>query len=291
MSWRVVIVSSNAKLDYKLDYLVVRTVDEVKRVHISEIGVLVVESTAISLTAYLLCELIQRKVKVIFCDHNRDPLAELIPTCGSHDSSARVHRQINWPKAVREQVWTEILREKLRRQRDHLQSLGLVQANLITQYLEQLQWNDVTNREAHAAKVYFNGLFGKEFSRTADTPLNAALNYGYSLLLSAINREISAAGYLNQLGIAHENTFNPFNLGCDFIEPLRPLVDSAVLKMQPQEFGRDEKIALLGLLNKQVRYDGKRQYLLYAVRLYCAGLFRALESGDISQIKWIDYEW
>ncbi|OUP66199.1 hypothetical protein B5F12_01390 [Pseudoflavonifractor sp. An176] len=62
MSWRVVVVSSNAKVDYKLEYLVVRTVDEVKRVHLSEVGVLMLESTAISLTTYLLCELVRRKI-------------------------------------------------------------------------------------------------------------------------------------------------------------------------------------------------------------------------------------
>lgn len=291
MSWRVVMVSSNAKLDYKLDYLVVRTVEDVKRIHLSEIGVLVIESTAVSLTAYLLCELMQRKIKVIFCDHNRDPCAELVPTCGSHDSSARIHRQIQWTQAVRQQVWTEIVREKLRRQRSHLRRRGFLQADMLTEYIAQLQLNDTSNREGHAAKVYFNALFGIEFTRTADLPTNAALNYGYSLLLSVINREISAAGYLNQLGIAHENTFNPFNLGCDFIEPLRPLVDSAVFEMRPQKFEKEEKITLVQLLNKRVQYDGKHQYLLYAIRLYCAGLFRALESGDISHIKWIDYEW
>lgn len=57
MSWRVVSVSSVAKLDYKMDYLVVRSKDGVKRIHLSEISVLLLESTAISLTAYLLCEL------------------------------------------------------------------------------------------------------------------------------------------------------------------------------------------------------------------------------------------
>ena len=269
----------------------VRTVEDVKRIHLSEIGVLVIESTAVSLTAYLLCELMQRKIKVIFCDHNRDPCAELVPTCGSHDSSARIHRQIQWTQAVRQQVWTEIVREKLRRQRSHLRRRGFLQADMLTEYIAQLQLNDTSNREGHAAKVYFNALFGIEFTRTADLPTNAALNYGYSLLLSVINREISAAGYLNQLGIAHENTFNPFNLGCDFIEPLRPLVDSAVFEMRPQKFEKEEKITLVQLLNKQVQYDGKHQYLLYAIRLYCAGLFRALESGDISHIKWIDYEW
>ena len=40
MSWRVVIVSSSAKVDFKMDYLVIRTLEEVHRVHISEIAVL-----------------------------------------------------------------------------------------------------------------------------------------------------------------------------------------------------------------------------------------------------------
>ena len=290
MSWRVVVVASNAKLDYKLGYLVVRTVEEVKRVHLSEIGVLMLESTAISLTSYLLCELIQRKIKVIFCDHERNPCAELIPTHGSHDSSARIRQQLKWPEGVRQQVWTEIVREKLRRQRAHLRRRGLPQAEQLTAYLEQLQWNDATNREGHGAKVYFNALFGLEVTRTDGSAWNAALSYGYSLILSAINREISAAGYFNQLGIAHENTYNPFNLGCDFMEPLRPLVDSAVVDMQPKKLEQEEKMLLVNLLNRQVRYDGKQQYLLYAIRLYCGGLFRALQSGDIAEIKWIEYE-
>jgi len=46
MSWRIVIVSSRAKLDYRMDYLVVRGEEE-KRVHISEIGTLIIESTAV----------------------------------------------------------------------------------------------------------------------------------------------------------------------------------------------------------------------------------------------------
>ena len=86
MSWRIVVVSSNAKVDYKMDYLVVRTLEAVKRIHISEIGVLMVESTAVSITAYALCELTEHKVKVIFCDQERNPHAELIPLHGAHDA-------------------------------------------------------------------------------------------------------------------------------------------------------------------------------------------------------------
>ena len=69
MSWRVVVVSSNAKVDYKMDYITVRTLEETRRVHISEIGVLMLESTAISITAYALCELCLLYTSFILIDH------------------------------------------------------------------------------------------------------------------------------------------------------------------------------------------------------------------------------
>lgn len=38
-------------------------------------------------------------------------------------------------------------------------------------------------------------LFDDQFARRDGDIINAALNYGYSLILSACNREIVAAGY------------------------------------------------------------------------------------------------
>ena len=40
MSWRSVVVSSSAKLDYQMGYLVVRK-DITQKVHLSEIGLLI----------------------------------------------------------------------------------------------------------------------------------------------------------------------------------------------------------------------------------------------------------
>lgn len=290
MSWRVVVVSSNAKVDFKMDYLVVRTLDDTRRVHISEIGVLILESTAISITAYALCELVARKVKVIFCDQQRNPHSELIPCSGSHDSTAKIRQQIKWSNQSREAVWTEIIRAKIRRQRDVLHRWQRPQAAMLTEYLAQIQLGDATNREGHAAKVYFNALWGTEFSRALPICENAALNYGYSLILSAINREITAAGYLTQLGIFHDNVYNAYNLGCDLMEPLRPLIDNEVMKMQPETFEKEEKWALINLLHTDVTLDGKHQVLLHALRLYCASIFRALQNDDIGEIRLIEYE-
>lgn len=290
MSWRVVVVASNAKVDFKMDYLVVRTLEETRRVHISEIAVLMLESTAISITAYALCELVSHKIKVIFCDQQRNPYAELLPCSGSHDSTAKIRQQIAWTQEDKAALWTEIVRAKIRGQRDVLLRWEKPQAELLTGYLAQLQLGDITNREGHAAKVYFNALFGTEFSRALPLPENAALNYGYGLILSAVNREIAAAGYLTQLGIFHDNVYNAFNLGCDLMEPLRPLIDNAVMKMQPQVFEKEQKWELVRLLHTDVKLDGKKQVLLYALRLYCASAFRALQNNDVGELRLIEYE-
>ena len=98
MSWRTIVISRSAKLDYKLDYLVIRQ-QEITRVHLSEISILMIESTAVSLTAVLLNELVRRKIKIIFCDEKRNPSAELLPYYGSHDTSAKVRKQTEWTSA------------------------------------------------------------------------------------------------------------------------------------------------------------------------------------------------
>lgn len=60
MSWRIVVISKRAKLDYQLGYLVVRN-EEVTKIHLSEISTILIESTAATVTASLLAELTKRK--------------------------------------------------------------------------------------------------------------------------------------------------------------------------------------------------------------------------------------
>lgn len=65
MSWRIVVISKRAKLDYQLGYLVVRN-EEVTKIHLSEISTILIESTAATVTTSLLAELTKKKIKVIF---------------------------------------------------------------------------------------------------------------------------------------------------------------------------------------------------------------------------------
>ncbi|MCI9598717.1 MAG: type II CRISPR-associated endonuclease Cas1 [Firmicutes bacterium] len=286
MSWRTVVITGNAKIDFKMDYLVVRKQDSIQKVHLSEIGTLLVESTAVSLTAMLLCELMKHKIKVVFCDEKHNPHSELLPYYGSHDTSAKIKKQIAWSPAVKELVWTEIVTEKIRQQMMFLQEQGACQEKvLLEQYIQEIRGSDETNREGHAAKVYFNALFGLDFTRSKENSINAALNYGYEILLSYFNREIVNNGYVTQLGLFHDNMFNQFNLASDFMEPFRPLVDKCVVRMMPGKFEHEEKMELIGLFGKDVLIDGKRQFLSNAIKIYCRSLFEALNEGDISCVK------
>ncbi|MGI6529635.1 MAG: type II CRISPR-associated endonuclease Cas1 [Clostridia bacterium] len=290
MSWRTVIISSRAKLDYKMNYLIIRR-EETSKIYLNEISTLIIENTGVSLTAYLLSELIKRKIKVIFCDEKRNPQSELISYYGSHDCSAKIKNQINWDCNTKKFVWTEVVREKIYNQMCFLRELSRkTEAELLESYLNELEFDDATNREGFAAKVYFNALFGHNFTRTEENNINAALNYGYTILLSAFNREITANGYLTQIGIFHDSMFNSFNLASDLMEPYRILVDREVYWMDLKEFTKKDKQELVDVLNKEVVIDGKRHFVNNAITIYCKSVFNALNENDISHIRHYRYE-
>ena len=289
MSWRTVVISSNAKLDYQLGFLVIRK-NETKKISISEIGILIIETTAVSVTAALLNELVKKKIKVIFCDEKRNPSFELQPYYGSCDTSMKIRKQMSWSDNIKTEIWTEIVAEKIKKQADVLERWGHTEADLLRNYIIEIQPGDTTNREGHAAKVYFNALFGMGFSRTDDNSINAALNYGYSILLSTFNREISANGYATQIGIFHDNMFNQFNLGSDLMEPFRPIVDDAVKSMKPEIFEHDEKLCILNILNQEVAISGRKEFLTNAIKIFTKSIFDAINDNDLSLIKFFDYE-
>lgn len=284
MGFRTVIVSSHSKLEYALNYLVYKTVDEVKRIHIHEIHTLIIESTIVSITSALLAELIKQKVKVIFCDEKRNPSSELIPYYGDSISYQRINEQIKWKENIKHLVWQKIVQEKIKQQAFVLSKKMPDEAIILSNYAKEVELDDVTNREGHAAKFYFNRLYGENFSRGSSDKINTFLNYGYTLLLSQFNRYIVAKGYLTQLGIHHKNPFNPFNLSCDLMEPFRPFIDSKVTDLSEDNF----KNKLISFLNHPVYIHGKKQTLIHAIQIYCSSVFLALNTGKIECIQFLE---
>lgn len=282
MGFRTVVIKNRCKLDLRLNYLVCRGEEEIK-VFIPEINTLVLESTAISVTTALISELTKNNVKIIVCDEKHNPQSELVAYYGSCNNSGNIKRQISWNETVKGMVWRDIVRQKINKQMSLLEELNFAEeSNLLGLYAKEVTFNDQTNREGHAAKVYFNALFGKGFGRRAKNDVNSALNYGYSLLLACFNREIVSMGYLTQLGIWHKNEFNSFNFASDLMEPYRPVIDRVVINMQDND---NFKSQLLQIFNMQLRIDGKKQYLENAIGIYCSSVVDALNSEDTQLIK------
>ncbi|SPP27836.1 type II CRISPR-associated endonuclease Cas1 [Brochothrix thermosphacta] len=284
MSWRTVVITKHVKLSYKNGYLIVRGEQE-QMIHLSEIHTLLIDTTRAVLTAYLISELMKQKIKVIFCDEKRQPESEIVPYYGAHNTSKKIKAQLAWSISAQQEIWTAIIAEKIQQQQRLLNKLELPAAQKLKKYLADLQLYDVTNREGHAAKVYFNALFGKDFVRESDDTINIALNYGYTILLSTFNKEIVSQGYLTQIGLKHTNQFNYFNLSSDLMEPFRPMVDALVYNNMNDTFDTAYKLQLVNLLNEQVIIQGQKHFVTMAIHLYLKSVFKALDEGNPQLIK------
>lgn len=285
MSWRVVVISKRSKLDFKMGFLVIRSDDDEKRIHLDDISVLMCETTAISITAYLLAELSARKIKVIFCDNLHNPISELIPMRSNYISAGKIRAQMNWSSEIKARVWQNIVKNKIKNQADALLKADkLGPAAKLQEYATTVEPGDVTNREGIAAKTYFPALFGEEFFRESPDVKNAMLDYGYAILLACFNREIAASGYLTQIGLWHDNASNPFNLGSDLMESFRPIIDYFVFKNDFQVFEKEEKMQIVDILNSKISIDNSEQFLNNAIGVYVRSIFTAIAENDESKI-------
>lgn len=289
MGWRTVVVNKNCKLSYKNDHLIVRS-EDIEMIHLSEINTIIVENGMVSITSYLLNELINHRIKLVLCDEKHNPAGEVMPYYGAHNTSKKVLLQSKWKNYRKGEAWRQIIKNKIYNQAEVLKRANINGYEKLLQYIDEVEVHDKTNREGHAAKVYFNLLFGKDFSRDDDNEINKALNYGYAILLSTFNREIVNKGYITQIGIQHKNEFNQFNLSCDLMEQFRPLVDEIVYKSISDTFDKNYKYKLINVLNQTITINKKEQYLCNAVPIFITSVFNFLENNRESEKIIFNYE-
>ena len=286
MSFRTVVIEKRSKLDLRMGYLVIRKDSETVRVFLDEINTLIMENPACSITGCLIVELIKRKIKVVFCDEKHSPCSELMPCYGHGECSGKLQEQIGWDKRFCQFLWARIIAEKIYNQALFLSEKGKEkEAALLKAYMADIQLGDASNREGHAAKVYFNAVFGNGFKRGSGMAVDSALNYGYSLILSAFNREIVACGFSTQLGIAHHNVFNQFNLSCDLMEPFRIIIDRWVDACGFDEFGSVEKHKMLEIFDQPFVINGENRRLDDCIMLYTRSVFKSIQNKDLTLLK------
>ena len=277
MSFRTVVITKQSRISYKNRFLVVKQDMDEKYIHLSEIDTIIVDSISVSISAYLLKELSDNKINIIFCDDKHNPFGELMSFYSRHNSSKKILMQAKWTNAKTDELWKNIVKNKIMNQALMLNKIKSPNYDLVLSYIEEVKVGDKTNREGHAAKVYFNSLFGKNFVRNSGDSINAALNYGYAVLLSSINKEAINNGYLTQLGIHHKNEFNEFNLSCDLMEPFRIVIDHFVYYNQQREFDSTYKLDIVNIFNDKYKYNGKNYTLKDILKLYVKNTLDCME--------------
>lgn len=289
MSFRSIIINSRCKLDYSLNYMVIHKGLEEKRILLDEIKIICINSTQVSLTCALISECLKKKIKIIFSDEKHNPNGEITPYYNNYYTYRKFKEQINFKDEFKYILWQKIIKSKINNQAINLKNAGFDNEYLVLQqYKNEVELDDKTNREGIAAKIYFKTLFGEDFSRSEYCEENIYLDYGYSIILSTINRIIKMYGYYTELGIHHIGESNSFNLSCDFIEPIRPLVDKYVLDgIVNIDNYKEEYIKMLEL---KVKFNNRIIFLDNALEEYVESLLLYLKSGDLERIKFIEYE-
>lgn len=280
MSFRTVVITKHCKCSFKNDYMIVKD-EKIQMIHLSEINSVIFETPAISVTGVLLSELAKRKVNIVFCDERHFPQGQYTAFDLNYMTAARISVQADWDSDFKLLAWQQIIRQKIAQQGNLLMHFGHAdEAKLLESYVDDITPGDETNREGFAAKVYFNALFEEGFVRhDSASQCNACLDYGYTILLSMVAREIVRCGYSTALGIHHKGVFNSSNLACDIMEPFRPIVDYIVLKNYNGVFDKKAKEPLWNLGNTEIFSNGKRQYLSSFICDYVLQVCHFIENG------------
>lgn len=273
MAFRVVLIENEVAIKVKLNNLIVTKEGEDIWIPLDDISIIVMDNLASMLSARLLCQLSEQGIGLMICNQEHLPTGYYSSYNNHSRSSKVIGYQINKEKDYYDNLWKQIVEAKIRNQaKAYLRLLGDYDGSYqIAAFAMDILNGDKSNREAHAAKVYFNLLMGTSFSRgNEDILLNSGLDYGYAVLRSYIARVCVGYGLNTQLGIHHKSEYNRFNLVDDLMEPLRPLVDIVAFEMMKEDlyFTVEHRRKLVDILNMKIRYRDKKMFVCNMIENY-----------------------
>ena len=290
MTWRIVHVNQSERMHLKLDNLVVRKHGEEFVIPLSDISMIVAEGGDTIVTLRLLSALSKYNIALIVCDNEHLPTGIFHSQNGHFRAYKKLQNQIGWTQDQKDKMWQIVTYFKINNQQDVLSMFekNIEAIQLLADYKDHVELGDRTNREGHAAKVYFNELFGKQFTRVTQQEadvINAGLNYGYAIMRAQMARIVSGYGLNGLLGIFHKNEYNQFNLVDDLMEPFRQIVDVWVYQnLRNQEYLKYEyRLQLTNLLNAKIKYGKEVCTVTGAMDKYVKGFIKCIDEKETSK--------
>lgn len=285
------LVIRKSKVDADVDE---QTRSEVERtIAIEDIGMVVLDHRQITITSGAMSALLETNVAVVSCNNQSMPIGMMLPLASNSIQSERFRHQIDASLPLRKQLWAQTVRQKIINQQSVLAQNTSIETRCMRVWANAVKSGDPENLEGRAAAYYWHHLFPDipNFVRgREEEPPNNLLNYGYAILRAVIARSLVASGLLPTLGIHHHNRYNAYCLADDIMEPYRPFVDAAVIRIM-------QKYRLFSVLTLQIKaellqipvldvmIEGKRSPLMVAAGITAASLARCYR-GDIRQISY-----
>lgn len=289
MSWRSIYISQPAKLSLQQQQLLIQQESGIT-IPLEDIAVIVVESREVVITAPLLSALAEQGITLLTCNQQFLPCGQWLPFAQYHRSLKILRQQINMSEPLKKQLWQKIVQQKIRNQAWVLNETGHdIAACRLHALADEVKSGDKHHAESQAAALYFRVLFGDLFTRQQENHINAQLNYGYTIIRSAIARSLVQYGLLPTLGIHHHNELNAFNLADDMIEPYRPLVDLAVWEQTKQNadgiLNSRTKQQLIALLHHQIQLEQKTYSVLSCIDRHTQSLQIAISEQNSKRLQ------
>lgn len=287
MSYRCIYIRRADKMNLRDNNIVVRNDEREVIVPLEDIAMILLEDNCSLLTAKLISSLSSYYIGLIICDDKYMPVSLTLPLHMHYKQLRVFHMQLDVKKPFNSQLWFRIVKQKIINQRRVIE-MTTKDEYAIDRLLEcekELKSNDKTNREALAAKYFFSGLYGSLFirKRKSEDEINAALNYGYTILMANMSRILAMYGFNTIIGIHHISESNNFNLSCDLMEPFRPIIDLVIyqnINNLSYPLTKDIKKELIEALTKPVRINNKNYLIQYAMEEMVLSYIKALENEN-----------
>ncbi len=289
-AWRTILVSKPCKLSMKNRQFVYEPKDEpIMQVPLEDITVIVLETNQAIVTTALLSNIAESNIALFSCDNYHMPNGLFTPFHQHSRLSQIAHIQVDMKAPLKKQIWQKIIIQKISNQARLLRYFN--KDDFQVSVLEnKVKSGDSENLEALAARRYWSLLFD-DFTRDqkAFDPRNIALNYGYAILRGAVARSLVSHGLLPTFGVFHRSELNAYNLADDMIEPLRPMVDMVVKKLEIEDaldvhLGIEVKSALLNVLVMEMKLNDENVLMLNICDTMAEGFVRAMKLNDSNQL-------
>lgn len=278
MAERTILIESRCKICFNNGHIKIDTDNSNRVFHLDDFDTIVFSSLEITCSLYLLHMLVSRGKTILFCDKRKFPYSVLLPLYGTQNTYLRLSEQIQWKQEKKDIVWKNIIETKLSMQASALCIKGLTPFSI-----EEVTIGDKTNVEGRYADKYFKAMFGKNFRRHTNTPTNAALDYGYTIMLSAMTRIIISHGYNSTLGVHHIGGTNNYNFACDLIEPFRPMIDLTVKRNEKNEnLDNIYKQELIKCLYEPMEYKNKINTLKNTMELFFLDVITSMKTENMN---------